>query len=251
MKRYLVWSLPILTAGCVDITGAGRVCTYEQDFRETISTLDMDRVRILAEAGDLRVEGHSGLNEVRVRGTGCAADARDLEDIELVVQRSGSAVRIVTLVPTGSSINAHLDLVVEVPDWMLAEIQHEDGDIEVYDVSGVDIYDNSGNIKVDNIYGDVDINDDSGDISATNIAGDLYMWDASGGIDVRYVGGEVLVEADGSGNLILRNVTTDIYIMEDGSGDIVVENVGGDFTVDYDSSGSISYRNVRGRVLIP
>jgi hypothetical protein len=251
MKRYLVWASPLVLAGCVDATGIDGFCSIDRDFRQTISVTGTDRVRVLAETGDLRIEGRSGLSEVRLVGRGCAANSRDLDDIELIVERAGSAIRIVTLVPFSGSGNSRLDLELEVPDWMLVEIDHQAGDIEVFDVSGVDIYDNSGNIEVDNIFGDVAVNDDSGDMRITSLDGDLYIWDDSGLIDVRDVGGEVLVEEDGSGSLFVRNVGFDVYIMEDASGDILVENIGGDFTVDYDSSGSITYRNIRGRVFLP
>ncbi|MEX2283612.1 MAG: hypothetical protein WEE89_14100 [Gemmatimonadota bacterium] len=251
MKRYMVWALPILLAGCSDLSGIDDFCEVEEDFTETFSTVGLDRVRILAEAGHLRVEGRAGLNEVRIFATACARDSRDLEDIELVVQRSGTVGRIFTLVPVSAGVNARLDLRIEVPDWMLLEIDHQDGEIEVDNVSGVDIYDTSGDIALDNIFGDVAVNDDDGNILIDEVDGDLYIWDDSGLIDARDIGGEVLVEEDGSGNLIVRNVNLDVYIMEDGSGDILVENVGGDFTVDFDFSGNITYRNVRGRVLLP
>lgn len=251
MKRYLVWALPVLLGACTDISGLDGFCESERDITDVLSTSGLDRVRVLAEAGHLTVEGRAGLNEVRVFATACARDSRDLDDLELVVDRSGSVGRIFTLVPGSAGLNARMDLRVEVPEWMLVEIDHQEGDVEVFSVSGVDIYDDSGNIEVDNIFGDVDINDSSGEVEISNIDGDLYVWDDSGTFDARNIGGEVVVEEDGSGNIILRNVDLDVYIMEDGSGDILVEDVGGDFTVDFDFSGNITYRNVRGRVLLP
>jgi hypothetical protein len=251
MKRSLFWLLPVLLAGCdLDLTGIER-CDLERDFSDFADARTATAVLIDSEAGDLQVVGRSDLNEVRVRGVGCAQDRFDLDEIELVVQRSGSTVRVLGLVPSGANVNARLDLVIEVPDWMLVDIADESGDIEVANVGAVTIADDSGDILVEDIAGDVDVTDDSGELWLRRILGDVYIWDDSGSADVREVHGGVLVDHDGSGNLFIRDVDLDVYIGEDGSGDIVVENVAGDFTVDVDGSGSISYRNIGGRVSVP
>jgi hypothetical protein len=251
MKRHFVWLAPLLFAGCdLDITGLGS-CDFDRDFSEVIGASGADVVRVLAEAGDLRVQGRAGATDVRVYGTACADNRRDLDDIEVVVQRVGGAIRVLTLVPAGAGIDAHADLVVEVPEWMLVDIDHQEGRIDVSNVAGVSIFDDSGDIFVSDVFGDVDINDDSGDIQLRNIDGDVWMLDDSGLIDVRGVGGEVAVEEDGSGDLFVRDVDFDVWIGEDGSGDIVVENVRGDLIVDLDSSGSIRYSNIGGLVFLP
>jgi len=193
MKRSRVWLLCLLpVAGCdLDLTGIGFDCDFDRDLFEASSVAGADRVRVVAEAGDLRVEGVAGLNEVRVRGRACAQDARDLDDVDLVVQRSGSTVRVISLVaPSGG----RLDLIVEVPDWMLVEVDDESGDLDVANVVGVSIFDGSGDITVEDIAGDVDINDGSGDIRVENVLGDLRVdFDSSGRIDYRNVRGRILI----------------------------------------------------------
>lgn len=250
MRRNLFWLLPIVLAGCDDLTGVDR-CDVERDFADFADAGNASAVLIDSEAGDLEVIGRVGLDEVRVRGVGCARDRFDLDEIELVVQRSGSTVRVLGLVPSGANVNARLDLVIEVPDWMLVDIVDESGDIDVVNVGAVVISDDSGDILLEDIGGDVDVTDDSGELWLRNILGDVYIWDDSGGADVRGVNGTVLVDHDGSGHLFIRDVDLDVYIAEDGSGDIIVENVGGDFTVDIDGSGLITYRNVSGRISVP
>ena len=251
MKRSVVWLAPLLFAGCdLDITGLGS-CRYDRDFSEVAGVSGADVVSVIAEPGDLRVVGRAGTNVVRVYGTACADDARDLDDIEVVVQRVGTSIRVLTLMPAGARIDTHANLVVEVPEWMLVDIDHQDGRIDVSNVSGLSIYDDSGDIYVDNIFGDVDINDDSGDMQLRNIDGNVWILDDSGQIDVRQVDGEVAVEEDGSGDLYVRDVLLDVWVGEDGSGDIVAEDVRGDFIVDYDGSGTITYRNIGGLVLLP
>jgi hypothetical protein len=249
MKK-LVWLLPVVLAGCDDLTGIGRNCRFERDFSDFMDARTAMAVLIDSEAGDLQVVGRRGLDEVRVRGVGCAEERFDLDRIDLVVQRSGDFVRVLGLVPSGASVNARLDLVVEVPDWMLVDIQDESGHVEVVNVSEVIIHDDSGDILLEDIAGDVDVTDESGELWVEHVLGDVFILDDSGNIDVRDVFGAVVVE-DGSGSLHIQGVDLDVLVVEDGSGDIVVENVGGDLTVEFDSSGSIVYRNIGGRVFLP
>ena len=250
-QTWLVLLLPLVTACDLDLTDLDIDCNVDRDFSESIAVGSADLVRIIAETGDLRVEGRPGLNQVRVRGSACAEDRNDLDEVELVLQRSGRSIRILGLVPSGSSVSARLDLVIEVPDYMLLEIDHESGDIAVTDVAGVAIFDDAGDIRLDHITGDVDINDDSGLLRLRDIAGDVYLIDESGEVDIQTVDGGVFVDEDGSGHMLIRDIGDDVFIGEDGSGDITVEDVNGDFTVQIDGSGRITYRNVRGRISVP
>ncbi|HSL72646.1 MAG TPA: hypothetical protein VK864_20515 [Longimicrobiales bacterium] len=251
MKRYLVWLLPLALAGCdLDLTGLGS-CEYDREFDDWLGVSGTDNVRVIAEAGDLRVQGRRGLTQVRVHARVCAEDLSDLDDAEVIIERVGSTISVLSLAPGRSVSRGRVDLWLEVPDWMLVGVDHEAGDIEVVDVAGASIYDDSGDIRLDRILGDVEINDGSGDLWLDEIAGDVWLFDESGSIDVREVSGGVEVAVDGSGDLWIRDVDDDVYIGEDGSGNILVENVGGDLTVIFDDSGSITYRNVYGQVHLP
>lgn len=212
MKRQLVWLMAApLIAGCdLNVNGLGG-CRYEENFSDAVSAVGMSTLRVLAGDGDLRIEGRPGLTQVRVFATACASSDRTVDDIDFLLYRSGSTVELETDIPF--SDNAHLDLVIEVPEEMAAAIYHEAGNIDVSDIDYVFIDDESGNIDIRRIYFDVEILDESGHI------------------DVIDVGGTVEIE--------------------DGSGDIDVEDVGGDLIVWYDSSGSIRYRNIFGQVRLP
>ena len=232
MVRWKVWPLALVTFAACDLGDLDVDCDFDRDLSEFIGVTGTDRLTVDAEQGDLRVEGRPGLNQVRVRGVACAEDLDDLDDVALIVQRSGSSIRVFGLVPSGQSLNARLDLFIEVPDWMLVDIDHDSGDIEVDNVSGLIITDDSGNIHIQDVFGDVDVRDGSGLVWVRNVEGDVFLLDDSGDIDVRDVAGSVRVE-------------------EDGSGDIFVSDVGGNFTVEFDGSGNIVFRNVRGVVTIP
>lgn len=209
MKKVLLL-IPLLTACDLDLTDLGR-CEYDRDFHESINVGTADFLEVIAEAGDLEIVGRAGLGHVEVSGRACADSRRDLDDLEVVLERSGDVIRVLTFV---SDRDARIDLVLEVPEYMLAEIDHLEGDIDIWNLSGVSIFDESGHIRLEDIFGDVDI-------------------------------------IDGSGNVEARSIDGDVYVEEDGSGDIIVDHVGGNFVVDRDSSGRITYRNVAGRVLLP
>jgi hypothetical protein len=92
-----------------------------------------------------------------------------------------------------------LDLVIQVPQGMNA-----------------DISDGSGDLKVLNV-GSLDATDGSGDFS---VAG------------VRNVTGSFTVESDGSGSIYATDIRGSVIVQNDGSGEIDVNKVGRDFKVE-------------------
>lgn len=212
MKKHLVWlcALPLLGACDLEWDDLGG-CSHQRDLSDAISATGMATLRVLAEDGHLRIEGRPGLNQVRVFATACSSSSRTVGDIDFQLYRNGTTVELESDVPLRD--NAHLDIVVEMPEEMAAAIYHDAGDIEVFAIDYVYIDDESGNIDIRDIFFDVEI-------------------------------------VDGSGHIDIFNVDGSVEI-DDGSGDIDVEDIGGDFSVYFDSSGSIRHRNVRGRILLP
>jgi hypothetical protein len=212
MKKQLVWLLAVpLLAGCdLDLTGLGS-CDYDDTWTESISASGISSLRVMADAGHLRIEGRAGTNTIRVRATACSDDRYTLDEIDFDVFHAGTELELETFVPRRDQ--SRLDLVIEVPADLAAAIYHAEGDIEVRNIDVVFIDDESGHIEVENIRFDVDIEDESGNM------------------DIFLVGGDVTID--------------------DGSGDIDVDDVLGDLVVLFDSSGSIRHRNVRGRVDLP
>jgi hypothetical protein len=212
MKKHLVWlcTLPLL-GGCDLELGDLGGCTYEENFSDAISATGMTTLRVLADDGELEIIGRPGLNQVRVFATACSSSSRTVDDIDFVLFRNGATVELETDVPLRD--NAHLDIVVEMPEDMAATIFHDAGDIRVEDIDYVYIDDASGDIDIRDIFFDVEILDGSGHINVFNVDGSVEI--------------------------------------DDESGDIDVDDIGGDFSVYFDSSGQIRHRNVRGRVLLP
>ena len=215
-----------LLVGCDVLT-----CDETAPRSASAAAAGISTVRIIAEAGDLDVEGRLGLTEVEAEGTACASNTSDLDDIQFEVSTSGSEVVIEARTPG----NTQFDVTVTVPDSVLVEIEDGSGDIDVRDVAGVRVTDGSGDVDVAGVSGDVVVTDDgSGDLDLSDVAGTVEIEvDGSGDITVADVGGDVRIGSDGSGSIRVSNVAGDFEVGSGGSGDISHNNVGG--TVDIDN----------------
>ncbi|HEY4733097.1 MAG TPA: hypothetical protein VIH53_00970 [Gemmatimonadaceae bacterium] len=213
-------------------------------------------VEVDAAAGSLRVEGKAGLRQVQVTGTARASSQQILSQIRLIAERRGDLVYIKADIPDqdyrgGEDYNAGLDLVIEVPQGINAEISDGSGDAKIYNVGALEATDGSGDFLVEGAAGSVRVTDGSGNLTIENVTGDVRVSDGSGDVKVRNVSGSFIVESDGSGGLYATDVRGSVVIESDGSGNIDVNKVGKDFTVNSKGSGTIDYDSVTGRVDIP
>jgi hypothetical protein len=214
-------------------------------------------VEVEAGAGSLRVEGKAGLRQVQVTGTARSSSQQFLTRIKLIAERRGDVVFIKADIPDNESnrdnddYSAALDLVIEVPQGINADVSDGSGDTKILNVGSLDATDGSGSFSVTGAAGSVRITDGSGDLTIENVGGDVKVNDGSGDINVRNVTGSFTVESDGSGGIYATDVRGSVVVQNDGSGSIEVNKVGKDFTVESKGSGSIDYADVSGRVDIP
>lgn len=208
-------------------------------------------------AGSLRVEGKPGLRQVQVSGTARASSQQFLNQIKLIAERRGDVVFIKADIPDENwrsgdhDASGALDLVVQVPQGMNADISDGSGDLKVLNVGSLDASDGSGDFSVVGATGTVRITDGSGNLLIENVGGDVTVNDGSGDIDVRNVAGSFTVESDGSGSIYATDIRGSVIVQNDGSGEIDVNKVGRDFKVESKGSGSIEYTAVTGQVDIP
>ena len=214
-------------------------------------------VEVEAAAGSLRIEGKAGLRQVQVTGTARSSSQRFLSEIRLIAERRGDVVFIKADIPdhewgSGDRDNwsAELDLVIQVPQGINAEVSDGSGDAKVLNVGALEASDGSGDFSIDGA-SSVHITDGSGNLRIENVGGDVTVSDGSGEIDVRNVTGSFTVETDGSGSIIATDVRGSVIVENDGSGEIEVNKVGRDFRVENKGSGSIDYTAVSGQVNIP
>lgn len=211
-------------------------------------------VEVEAGAGSLRIEGKPGLRQVQVTGTARSSSQRFLSEIRLIAERRGDVVFIKADMPdhdwNRDNWSAALDLVIQVPQGINAEVSDGSGDAKVLNVGDLDANDGSGDFSVDGA-GSVRITDGSGNLRIENVRGDVRVSDGSGEIDVRNVTGSFTVETDGSGGIVATDVRGSVIVENDGSGEIEVNKIGRDFRVENKGSGSIDYSSVSGLVNIP
>jgi hypothetical protein len=213
-------------------------------------------VEVDAAAGSLRVEGKPGLRQVQVTGTAWSSSQQVLSRIKLIAERRGDVVFIKADMPddNGGSWrddSAALDLVIEVPQGMNANVSDGSGDARILNVGDLEVNDGSGSLSVIGAAGSIRVTDGSGDLTIENIGGDVKVHDGSGDINVRNVTGSFIVETDGSGGIYATDVKGSVVVENDGSGTIEVNKVGKDLRVESKGSGSIDYAEVSGRVDIP
>jgi DUF4097 and DUF4098 domain-containing protein YvlB len=213
-------------------------------------------VEVEAGAGSLRVEGKSGLRQVQVSGTARASSQQYLSQIKLIAERRGDVVFIKADIPEenwrdDNNSSGALDLVIQVPQGMNADISDGSGDSKVLNVGSLDANDGSGDFSVVGATGTVHITDGSGNLLIENVGGDVTVNDGSGDIDVRNVTGSFTVESDGSGSIYATDIRGSVIVQNDGSGEIDVNKIGRDFKVESKGSGTIEYTAVAGQVDVP
>lgn len=225
-------------------------CEVRREVERQLDASALQGILVDAGAGDLEVVG-ADVDGIRARGVLCASDEELAADARLVLERRQDAAWIQADLPsTRWRDYARMDLTVEMPRALAADIRDSSGGIVVRGIRAVRIEDSSGGIDVADIAGAVVIDDGSGEILVERVGG-VEIDDGSGEIDVVDVQGSVLITEDGSGSIDIRDVTGDVRIDDDGSGSIEVARIGGDFTVGDDGSGSVRYRDVQGRVSVP
>ena len=249
MRSITTAALALLIALPVALAGQDR-CEVRREVDRQLDASGLEGVLIAAEAGALEVVG-ADVDRVRVRGVLCASDEDMAADARLVLERRQDAAWIEADLPDGGWRDyVRMDLTVEMPRSLAADIEDSSGEISVRDIAAARIDDSSGGIAVRDVPGSLIIDDSSGEIVLENV-GSVELEDSSGEIEIRGVAGSVLIIEDSSGSIEIRDVTGDVRIREDGSGSIEVIGVGGDFILEDDGSGSVRYRDIQGRVSVP
>lgn len=235
---------------------AQRPSAYTAPRNAVIDATGARRVEVEAGAGSLRVEGKAGLVQVQVTGTARSSSEKFLNQIKLIAERRGDVVFIKSDIPehndwTFSNYSGALDLVIQVPQGMNADVSDGSGDTKILNVGSLDASDGSGDFFVNGATGSVHVTDGSGNLTIKNAGGDVNVSDGSGEINVRNVTGSFTVETDGSGGIYATDIRGSVVVQNDGSGDLEVNKVGRDLRVDSKGSGGINYSGVSGKIDIP
>jgi len=247
LKHVLPTALAVIALPAAAWEGG---CDTRADRSAEIDANGVDRVEIIAAAGDLEVTGQPGATRIVATGKACADDEDELSQIQLRTERDGSTVRVIAEIPTMDGDVAYLDFRVTLPEHAVVDIKDSSGDVTVRQVASLSVRDSSGDVQIDGVSGEVTLEDSSGDLSVSNVGDAHIVSDSSGDIDVTHAQ-SVRIDVDSSGEIVVRDVKGDVTVGGDSSGSIEVSEVGGDFTVDHDGSGDIDYVNIGGKVRIP
>jgi DUF4097 and DUF4098 domain-containing protein YvlB len=226
----------------------------------TLDTQGLQVFNARTGAGALHIQGVPGATKIEVKAEIIAKP----DTYRLTLEKQGNSAVLVSDITFPIHWNGdgpRINLTVTVPANLRLDVDDESGEIRIQnmeadakidDESGslrvanhrgaLHIDDDSGEIDLRNITGKVDIDDDSGAISVTNVTGDLTIEDESGEIDVRTVSGSVNIEDD-SGELTVNDVKGNVTI-RDNSGEMTVKTVGGSVTI-HDGSGDIVVADVK------
>ena len=231
----------------------GDQCEFGNEFSAELSASDAERLTVTAGSGSLIVEGRLGVSAVTATATTCASEEWMLDEMDVALNRRGSTVDIETSYPEDAWRRdgyARIDLRVEVPLGMPAEIEDGSGSATLSGLGDLRINDGSGELYVEDIRGTLDIEDGSGGIEIRSVQGDVFVDDGSGSMDIVGVTGSVTVE-DGSGSMDIRDVGEDVLAYDIGSGMLRVSGVEGGLTVEDGRNERIRYSGVQGVVDIP
>jgi hypothetical protein len=231
----------------------GDRCDFASELSVEVSASDAQRLTISAGSGSLVVEGRSGASAVTATATACASEEWMLDEMEIALDRRGSTVDLETLYPEDAWRRdgyARIDLRVEVPLGMAAEVEDGSGSATLSGLGELRVNDGSGDLYIEDIRGTLDIEDGSGGLEITGVQGDVFVEDGSGSMEIVGVTGSVTVE-DGSGSMDIRDVGEHVMAYEIGSGILRVSGVEGDLTVEDGRNERIRYSGVEGTVDIP
>lgn len=210
-------------------------------------------VEIANGSGRLVVRGVQGASEVRATGVVHAESQRDLDQIQLIARREGNT--IVVRPETGDGwfrgCDCSMDLTVEIPAGMSAEVTDGSGGAEVSNVGALAVHSGSGGARIEHVNGDLEVTSGSGGVRASDVHGDVRTTSGSGGIQLQQITGSVEVPHAGSGSVTLTDIKGSVHVGSVGSGGVHASGVGGDLTVDHVGSGGVTYASVKGKVSVP
>ena len=248
-------ALAALTFGAVPAEAQQR-CEIREERDLDLGAADLDRIRIEAHSGRLVVQGREGETGIRVHAVLCASDRERMEAMDVTLERSGAEGRLRTIHPDwngggwGRDRYARIDLQVDVPAGMAAEVEDGSGEAEIRGVGELVVRDGSGALRIEDVSGRLRVDDGSGELHIRGVEGDVEVEDGSGGVEIRAVSGSVRLR-DGSGAADIAGVGRDVVVEDKGSGRVQVDDVRGDLRVDGTRRERIHYSNVGGAVDLP
>lgn len=229
-------------------------CEFTAPRSAKVDTAGAKRIEIHARAGSLVIEGVKDASQAQASGRACASEQKFLDDIRIETRREGDVAYVEVVMPDTEKVMlfgikdlyATLDLRVSVPEQLPVVAVDSSGEAEIRNLASLNMTDSSGELRIDDVRGDLTVRDSSGEIRVKNIGGTVRLTDSSGDVEIDGVERDVLIDVDSSGGLEISRVKGDVRIDQDSSGDIRIADVEGAVRIDTDSSGGVDVRRVGG-----
>jgi hypothetical protein len=141
-------------------------------------------LEVVAEAGDIRVDGADAAGTVRVTAVKRAPTTADLDRVSWTASVDGDSVRVGYTV-SGSRDGCGVSFRVEAPRTFPLKLRSAAGNIRVAGFgSGMDARTDAGNVHAADVTGDLDLRSDAGNIRATGAAGTVRAGTDAGNVHV-------------------------------------------------------------------
>src|SRR5262245_15274199 len=120
MSKGLQLLLCALLGAAAFIAAHADECKFTADRTGAIDVAGAKRVEIRAGAGDLKVTGKHGANQVSAVGRACASSQTLIDQIQIKITRAGDVIHVDVQMPDDEAMEGHafamLDLNVDLPD---------------------------------------------------------------------------------------------------------------------------------------
>ena len=234
-------ALGLFTAAVTGCDSGRRVLVVEEEF----ALGDLSEIALDQRAGDLVIVGEDDSDavrlvvELRTHRASTSRDEQAKDALRIGLDREGRDVGRLLAGLHRPPAGYYVDVTAFVPSSVHMEVEDGSGDVLIENLASLRIDDDSGDIDIVGIAGDLVISDDSGDLVAEQIGGSVRIDDDSGDIVLADIGGDVEIDDD-SGDMVIEDAEGTVTI-DDRSGDIVVLGAK-DVDVRSDSSGDVVIR---------
>lgn len=202
--------------------------------REQYLVGDRPQVEVSVKSGDVHLlPGPPGEINVELAGPDDALDAMEvIQSGDRVMVRDRSGLR--------GWRTKRVEVTVSVPEGTQAVLRAGSGDVSgSVGLAGVSAELASGDLRLDDVAGDLEVESGSGDVSVAAVGGDISISTASGDIRVgEAVGRTVINSASGdvnlgrlSGSLKARTASGDVGVRAFGGSELSGQSMSGDFRI--------------------
>lgn len=202
------------------MSGTPPTCPYTATDTSTLENVDGSGLRIAAGAGKLHIRGTNDRN-IHIRAERCASTPAILSKLAMDVRRDGRDVIVSIRVPrelfsSSEGSVATADLWIEVPRSVDVQADGSSGDVQVADVRSLKLNSSLGDVRVEDVAGEVDVRAGPGSIVVSGCRGPVSIDQGVGAITIRNVESDVHVAKNHTGPIELRDVRGKITIAMQG-----------------------------------